>query len=89
MTGNSYVDWGMLKLDQNISNVSRLFRNELATVFWTRVNIICPEYTDFLALQLFLNDRPLASKGIKSLCLDVNLDHRKESDLLSALQRLS
>ena len=82
-------DWGMTKLVQNISNVSRRVRNELSTVFWTRVNIICPEYTDFLALQLFLDDRPLASKGIKSLCLDVDLDHSKESDILSAFQRLS
>lgn len=62
-------DWLFLEWVRKASNVSCLFRYELASVFWTRVQIDTWEEDGMWEIPTFLADRPAIWTSIKSLSM--------------------
>jgi hypothetical protein len=57
---------------RQLSNVNCIFRQEIAEVFWRRIKLSISEIclqTSFVLLRYFVQNRPAAMGGIKSLHL--------------------
>lgn len=74
-----WMDWHMIKQLRDMSNVSTLFRDEVAKVVFARTSVtIDMEACD--ALVDFLKDRPAVLPGIQSLSLFIVIEEMNDAN---------